>query len=134
MTTETLTDAEAEIAGYRLVLDRGPVQLVRVSSAQARGRAKSYSYFGCARYEVAIGARGTLTCRPLSRASSERRSYDLAVRDAERIEEETGAIACAARGTGAGLPECLGAAPADLARMILAGRAQDEIASLLAVR
>lgn len=57
---------------------------VRVSSAQARGAAKRYPYWGVARYEVRYSARqrGPVVVA-VSRARSERRSQRLAEHDAE---------------------------------------------------
>lgn len=62
-----------------------PVQCVRVSSAQASGAAKQYSYWGAVRYEIRLNKRGQLTFTAQQRASSDRRSYRLAVEDAKEI-------------------------------------------------
>lgn len=69
----------------QIVDTRGPVGIWRVSSAKARGRAAQYAYYGAARYEVrhsADGGRLVLVCT--SGASSDRRSYQLACKDAEQ--------------------------------------------------
>lgn len=57
--------------------------VIRVSSAQARGRAKQYAYWGLAEYHVITGYRGLRMCC-VSRASSDRRSYTLCEQDAEQ--------------------------------------------------
>ena len=51
-------------------------------AAQARGAAKSYSYWGAVRYEVRLDRQGHPTHVALERASSDRRSYRLAQSDA----------------------------------------------------
>lgn len=58
---------------------------VRVSSAQARGAAKKYAYYGAVRYEIRLAKDGHVTHVPCERASSDRRSPRLAERDAEAI-------------------------------------------------
>lgn len=70
----------------------GPIATARVSSAQARGAAKQYSYWGAVRYEVRLGADGAPTNRPLERASSDRRSERLAERDCDELCESEGRI------------------------------------------
>jgi hypothetical protein len=62
-----------------------PIQCVRVSSAQAMGSAKQYSYWGAVRYEIRRNKKGQLTFIAQERASSDRRSYRLAEKDAEEI-------------------------------------------------
>lgn len=75
-----------DVLGVELLLRDGrfgsAIKCVRVSSAQARGRAKQYAYWGVARYEVRLGAGGTLVATCVRRASSDRRSYRLAQNDA----------------------------------------------------
>ena len=68
-----------------LIQSEGPIGCVRVSSAQARGAAKKYAYWGAARYEIRVNSRGGLSYYPLERASSDRRSERLAERDADEI-------------------------------------------------
>ena len=63
----------------------GPIAAVRVSSAKARGAAKAYSYWGAARYEIRISTRGVLISVATERATSDRRSFAGAERDAELI-------------------------------------------------
>lgn len=65
-----------------IVAALGSIPTVRVSSAQARGRAGQYPYWGAVRYEVRIGRDGRPINVPLERASSDRRSKRLAKRDA----------------------------------------------------
>lgn len=63
-----------------------PLPAVRVSAAQARGRASLYPYWGAARYEVRLRqADGMPTLVPLERAGSDRRSLRLARADADAI-------------------------------------------------
>lgn len=63
----------------------GPIKTARVSSAQAKGAAKTYSYYGAVRYQVYLNRRGVLSNRALERASSDRRSYRLAEQDCEAL-------------------------------------------------
>jgi mRNA-degrading endonuclease toxin of MazEF toxin-antitoxin module len=71
-----------------IVATQGPIATVRVSSAQARGAAKRYAYWGAARGEIrARKADGALTCLSIERASSDRRAKHLAADDADRIAE-----------------------------------------------
>ncbi len=65
-----------------------PIQCVRVSSAQARGLAKQYSYWGAVRYEIRRNKKGQLTFTAQERASSDRRSRRLAEKDAEEIADK----------------------------------------------
>lgn len=58
------------------------IPAIRISSAQASGAAKKYSYWGCAPYTVRVdAAHGTITLRAEGRAPSARRSYRLAAQD-----------------------------------------------------
>jgi hypothetical protein len=68
---------------YQIILYRGPISNVRVSSAQARGKAKGYAYWGVAGYELKILASGWVGNVATSRAQSSRRSLRLAQIDAE---------------------------------------------------
>jgi hypothetical protein len=69
----------------------GPIPTVRVSSAQARGGAKGYAYWGAARGEIRARKRdGVLTVVSVEQASSDRRSERLAERDADAIAEREG--------------------------------------------
>lgn len=71
----------------------GPLRAVRVSSAQARGAAKRYAYWGAVRYAIKLSADGQrLICAALERASSDRRSLRLAESDAEALAESEGRV------------------------------------------
>lgn len=60
-----------------------PIKTVRVSSAQASGRAKQYAYWGTARYQLRAAKDGSgVVNMPLERANSDRRSVRLAESDA----------------------------------------------------
>jgi hypothetical protein len=72
------------------------IPCVRVSSAQARGLAGRYPYWGAVRYVLRLRARdGRPTLYPQGRASSDRRSMRLAHIDAERIARREGRIVVA---------------------------------------
>lgn len=92
------------------VAAHGPIPTVRVSSAQARGAAKKYSYWGAVRYELRLTRDGRVANTPLERASSDRRSKRLAERDAELLAEREGRIEM----------QTIGAISDDLAADILA--------------
>lgn len=77
-----------------LIRAQGPVGAVRVSSAQARGAAKRFPYWGAVRYEIRVGRDGTPSCVAIERASSDRRSRRLAEQDAERIAETEDRVEC----------------------------------------
>ena len=70
----------------------GPLRAVRVSSAQARGAAKKYAYWGATRYHVRIARAGHITCVPIERATSDRRSTAGAERDADALAVAEGRI------------------------------------------
>lgn len=71
----------------------GPIQAVRVSSAQARGAAKQYPYWGAVRYEIRLRQRdGVPVAVAQERASSDRRSRRLAEQDASDIADREGRI------------------------------------------
>lgn len=75
-----------------IVAAQGSIPTVRVSSAQARGRAKRYAYWGAARGEIRARERdGALTCLSVERARSDRRSQRLAEDDADGQLDEAGA-------------------------------------------
>lgn len=68
----------------------GPIKTVGVSSAQA---SCPYSYWGAVRYAIRLTKRdGWPANVPLERASSDRRSYEGAERDALEIAEDEGRI------------------------------------------
>lgn len=70
----------------RYIRRHGPIPAVRVSSAQAKGRAKQYSYWGAVRYEIRCAKRDdALIAMPCERASSDRRVRHLAVSDARAL-------------------------------------------------
>jgi len=75
-----------------IIRERGPIPTVRVSSAQARGRAKQYSYWGATRYELRLTRDGRVSNHPLERATSDRRSYRLAYLDALYIAGREGRL------------------------------------------
>lgn len=70
-----------------IIRQYGPVPAARLSTAQARGRAKRYQYWGVARYEIALARSGEVISRALERASSDRRSYRLAEHDWNEVCE-----------------------------------------------
>lgn len=77
---------------YRFVKAHGPIHVARTSSAQARGKAKNYPYWGTAHYKIRESSKGGLTCAVVSGASSSRRSYRLAQQDSEALALELGGI------------------------------------------
>lgn len=77
-----------------LLRAQGPIGAVRISSAQARGSAKRFPYWGAVRYEIRLGRDGAPTCVAIERASSDRRSLRLAEQDAERIAETENRVEC----------------------------------------
>lgn len=72
----------------------GPVGTARVSSAQARGAAKRYAYWGAVRYEIRLTRAGRPANFAIGRASSDRRSVAGAERDADAICGREGRIRC----------------------------------------
>lgn len=76
-----------------LIRTHGPIPTVRVSSAQASGAAKQYSYWGAARYELRLTRDGRVVNVALERARSDRRSRRLAERDASEIAQSEGRVA-----------------------------------------
>lgn len=81
-----------------LIAKHGPIQSVRVSSAQARGAAKQYSYWGAVRYQIGLSRSGAPINVAQGRASSDRRSYRLAQQDAEALAAAIGGVCCDAIG------------------------------------
>lgn len=71
-----------------MIRSLGPIPCVRVSSAQASGNAKKYAYWGATRYVIRLRKDGEPTLAACSRASSDRRSYRLAYRDALDIANQ----------------------------------------------
>jgi hypothetical protein len=76
-----------------LVQRYGPIPCVRVSSAQASGRAKGYPYWGAVRYEIRLRKDGVLTAIATERASSDRRSQRLVERDRAELCVREGRLA-----------------------------------------
>lgn len=71
---------------------RGMIKTARVSSAQARGAAKRYAYWGAVRYQLRLGKDGMPVNVARERATSDRRSLRLAQEDLERMCEAEGRI------------------------------------------
>lgn len=69
---------------FQTIKRRGAIPAFRTSSAPTQGRAKNYPYWGTSEYEIGIGARGQLVQRQVRGATSDRRSYGLAVQDTLR--------------------------------------------------
>lgn len=78
------------IKGY--LKEHGSIGAVRVSSAQARGRAKRYPYWGAVRYQIRLSRDGRVIVVPEERASSDRRSEILAWSDARDIAAAEGRV------------------------------------------
>jgi hypothetical protein len=73
------------------IRENGPLRTARVSSAQAKGAAKRYAYWGAVRYQVRLARKtGELINMPLERASSDRRSERLAALDVDALCEREG--------------------------------------------
>lgn len=85
MTTDhqTAPDYVAILTTY--LREHGDIKAVRVSSAQARGAAKQYSYWGAVRYIVTLTRDGVPSMQAQERASSDRRSTAGAERDADDL-------------------------------------------------
>jgi hypothetical protein len=92
MNTTTTITAIDQLVEYLKV--HGPIRTVRVSSAQARGAAKAYSYWGAVRYQLRISRDGRPVNIALERARSDRRSEQLAWEDAQALAEREGRIPC----------------------------------------
>jgi hypothetical protein len=91
MNTTQITEA-ALTTLTEYLKEHGTVKTVRVSSAQARGFAKNFSYWGAVRYEIRINRNGRPSNVALERARSRRRSLDLAFDDAAELAEREGRI------------------------------------------
>ena len=79
----------------RYLRTHGPIPAVRVSSAQARGAAKRYSYWGAVRYEIRLRkSDDEIIVTACERASSDRRSHRLAVADMMDIAERENRLIC----------------------------------------
>lgn len=72
----------------------GVVGSARVSSAQARGNAKKYSYWGAVRYEIRLSKDGRVINMATERASSDRRSEAKADEDLEELMEREDRVRC----------------------------------------
>lgn len=77
-----------------IVRERGPLRSCRVSSAQARGKAKQYSYWGAVRYRIRFSADGRLVNTALERATSDRRSQRLAHNDLLELADAENRVIC----------------------------------------
>jgi hypothetical protein len=76
-----------------IIEHEGAIPAARVSSAQARGTAKQYPYWGAVRYEIRRRkADGMPTAVACERASSDRRSERLAEADRDDLCELEGRI------------------------------------------
>ena len=71
---------------YQIVSSK-PIKCVRVSSAKAKGKASKYPYWGTAIYEIRPDKKGFITSIAVQGASSDRRSYRLALQDARGLED-----------------------------------------------
>ena len=76
----------------------GPLDIVRVSSARASGRAKQFSYWDIVHYVVDLDKWGRPTSHACGHASSDRRSRTLEFRDAQALAERNGWITSQALG------------------------------------
>jgi hypothetical protein len=94
MTTKRNLDITAICQLYQYIKEHGPLGVVRVSSAKARGKAKNYPYWGTAIYSIRVDREGHLTCAVESGASSDRRSLRLAEEDAEDLANSKGFFRC----------------------------------------
>lgn len=108
----------------------GPVPTVRVSSAQASGRAKKYAYWGVVRYELRLSRDGRPLNVALHRAGSDRRSERLAESDADALAAREGRIRCRMIGrldesTAIDVLDDLGGHDDAIARHIARGAARD---------
>ena len=64
------------------------IPAARISSAQAKGSAKKYPYWGVVRYEIRVSKTGLPCLYAKERASSDRRSLRLAEKDLDAICEK----------------------------------------------
>jgi hypothetical protein len=88
---QRITDSQIQTIRNH-IQQHGPIACVRVSSAQARGAARQYAYWGAARYEARITRAGHISLCAQERASSDRRSERLAVADAREIAADEGRV------------------------------------------
>lgn len=90
-----------------LLRELGSIPAVRVSSAQARGAASLYRYWGAARYVIRLRrSDGMPTLVPCERASSDRRSIRLAHDDADALARREGRVRLDARPGGLSARSC----------------------------
>lgn len=90
MTTKSQSDLQitANPIVSAWIRERGPIPAARVSSAQARGRAKRYPYWGTARYQIELSiSDDRVVVRCCCRAHSDRRVRRLAELDATALAE-----------------------------------------------
>lgn len=88
-------ELQDQAEALEILRDHLPIRTVRVSSAQAQGRAKQYAYWGAVRYQIRVTSDGKgVSNMPLERASSDRRSHALAHRDADKIAAFEGRLYC----------------------------------------
>jgi len=86
-------DRLATVIRRRRVAGENDWRVLRVSSAQARGAAKRYSYYGVALYQLGLGkADGLPVLRCESGARSDRRSRSLAEKDADEKAAASGGL------------------------------------------
>lgn len=71
------------------IRQRGPIKMVRVSSAPAVGK---HYYWGAAVYEIRVGKIGHPVSVAIRGARTDRRSKDLAEADARKLAKELGAV------------------------------------------
>jgi hypothetical protein len=80
-------------------LQNNIIPAIRISSAQAKGRAKQYAYWGIARYEIGWSKKHNLpVSRCVGRARSDRRSIRKAEQDADEIIEASNCLLIASIG------------------------------------
>lgn len=106
-----------------LIIQRGPIKTARVSSAQARGNAKRYAYWGAVRYELRlVGPKRLPANVAIERAASDRRSMRLAARDAAALASAEGRL----------LVEQIGTLSLDACRAVLAQLGESGAADVVA--
>jgi hypothetical protein len=88
----TLKSLPATLTLGQRIIDHGPIVYYRVSSAQARGVAGRYPYYGAVRYEITLGPDELPRALATYRATSDRRSLRLAELDADRLAQKNGAL------------------------------------------
>lgn len=78
---------------YHYLISGNEIKAFRVSSAQARGKAKMYAYWGVAEYSIVWSDKHAFpVSRALSRAPSSRRVRHLAESDADELAESSGGV------------------------------------------